>query len=297
MTAKSTHTVHLVDASPYIFRAYYALPDSITDPSGTPVNAVLGFANFLVGYVADHHPSHLALAFDGSLSTSFRNELLPEYKAQRGLPPPELEAQLDACLRFGQGFGAATFIDDRYEADDLVGTLWKQVRAAGHHVVVVSNDKDLAQLVDDGTEFFDAARDRRHDAAGVHASFGVRPDQIPDFLGLAGDAVDNIPGVAGVGKKTAIALLEAFEHLEDIYADLERVAGLPLRGAAGTARKLAEQREAALLSRELATIALDAPASATLTELRWRGPAHADLDPLLDELGFGRLRERLPWRD
>ena len=123
-----TPTLHLVDASPYIFRAYYSLPSSITTPEGAPANAVYGFASFLIKLLSDAEPTHLALAFDGSLTTSFRNELYPEYKAQRELPPEELKAQLGACREVADAFGLATFIDDRYEADDILGALWQRQR-------------------------------------------------------------------------------------------------------------------------------------------------------------------------
>lgn len=296
MTAE-TPTLHLVDASPYIFRAYYSLPSSITTSEGEPANAVYGFASFLIKLLGDAEPTHLAMAFDGSLTTSFRNELYPEYKAQRELPPEELEAQLDACREVAEAFGLATFIDDRYEADDILGALWRRHRAEGRGAVVVTSDKDLSQLVDDATVLWDFARDERWDTETVREKFGVRPGQIPDYLGLAGDSVDNIPGVSGVGPKTAAALLAELGTLEAVFEDLERVTELPIRGAKSLARKLEEQREVALLSKRLATVALDAPFEATLDELEHRGADREKVDPLFDRLGFGRIRDRIPkWR-
>jgi len=290
-------TLHLVDASPYIFRAYYSLPSSITTATGEPANAVYGFASFLIKLLSDARPSHLALAFDGSLTTSFRNELYAEYKAQRELPPQELEAQLDACREVAEAFGLTTFIDDRYEADDIVGALWQRHRAAGRGAVVVTPDKDLSQLVDEATVLWDFARDERLDAEAVRQKFGVRPEQIPDYLGLAGDSVDNIPGVSGVGPKTAAALLAELGTLEAVFEDLERVAELPIRGAKSLARKLEEQKEMALLSKRLATVALDAPFEADLAQLEHRGADPEKVDPLFERLGFGRIRDRIPkWR-
>ena len=225
-------TVYLVDASPYVFRAYFSLPDSIRTPAGEPIHAAYGFASFLLKLIADEAPSHLAVAFDESLTTSFRNDLYPDYKAQRELPPAELEAQLGACRELADAFGAATFADAVYEADDIVATLAEQATAAGLPAVVVSGDKDLAQLVGDGVTLYDFAREERLGPAEVMERFGCRPEQVAELLALQGDAVDNIPGVPGVGKKTARALLAAFDDLDDLYARLDEVPDLALRGAA-----------------------------------------------------------------
>jgi 5'-3' exonuclease len=280
--------VHLVDASPYIFRAYFSLPESMTDPSGRPVNAVYGFKEFLVRLAAEEEPTHLGFAFDESLTTSFRNEIYPEYKAQRDLPPAELEAQLKDCQEVAAALGAAVYVSHRYEADDLIATLVHQLDAAGHGAVVVTSDKDLAQLVSERVTLFDYARDTRYGPAEVEEKFGVRPDQIADLLALAGDSVDNIPGVKGVGQKTAVALLRAFGDLDGIYARLDEVGELSIRGAASIRRKLEEHRDAALLSRRLTVVARDAPADADLEALRYTGADEALVGPLFERLGFGR---------
>jgi 5'-3' exonuclease len=280
--------VHLVDASPYIFRAYFSLPESLTAPDGRPVNAVYGFKEFLLRLVATEEPTHLGIAFDESLTTSFRNEIYPAYKAQRELPPAELEAQLKDCQEVAAALGAAVYVSQRYEADDLIATLVHRLAAGGHGAVVVTSDKDLAQLVSERVTLLDYARETRYGPAEVEEKFGVRPDQIADFLALAGDSVDNIPGVKGVGKKTAVALLRAFGDLDALYARLAEVADLPLRGAASVRRKLEEQREAAFLSRRLTVVAVDAPVEADLDALRCTGPDAALLEPLFARLGFGR---------
>jgi len=290
------HTIHLIDASPYVFRAYFALPD-MRDPAGRPVSAVYGFASFLVKYIAEEHPTHLGVAFDESLTTSFRNDIYPEYKAQRELPPAELEAQLAACQAVAKALGAACFVHDRYEADDLIGTLATQLTRKGHDVLVVTPDKDLAQLVDARVTMFDYSKGVRYDAAAVRAKFGVAPRQVPDFLGLAGDAVDNIPGVRGIGPKTAAVLLDAFGDLDALFRRLDDVAALPIRGAKTLGAKLAAHRDMAFLSRELATIARDAPARADLRALRLAGADPALVDPLFEELGFDGIRTRITrWR-
>ncbi|MDA1266711.1 MAG: hypothetical protein O2816_16650 [Planctomycetota bacterium] len=284
-------TVHLIDASPYIFRAWFSLPN-LTDPSGRPVSAVRGFADFLLRYLSEQQPTHLACTFDESLTTSFRNDLYPPYKAQRDLPPKELEDQLAGCQAVSRALGIVTFSDDRYEADDLIATLHAPLVADGHQVVVVTSDKDLAQLVDERTELFDFAKDARFGSEGVIEKFGVRPGQIPDFLGLAGDAVDNIPGVPQVGPKTAAALLGAFADLDELYANLAGVKDVEVRGAKTLGAKLEAAREAAFLSRRLATVAIDAPASATLAELAWEGVPVAATD-VFGEYGIARLLDRV----
>ncbi len=291
-----SETIYLIDASPYIFRAFFSIDAAMATPGGRPANAVYGFTRFLMKLMDDEQPSHLAVAFDKSLNTSFRNEIYPAYKAQREQPPEDLEAQLEWCEQMAQALGAATFIDERYEADDLIAGLHRNLVAGGHRMVIVTSDKDLAQLVDSHTTLWDYARDQRYDADGVMAKFGVRPDQIIDYLGLAGDSVDNIPGVRGVGAKTATALLASFDDLEALYGDLDAVASLPIRGAKTLGAKLAAQRESAFLSRRLATIADDLPAAVTLDDLRIDGADGERLDPLLTILGFERLRDRIPRR-
>lgn len=252
-------TVHLIDASPYIFRAYFAMPSDYTDASGAEAGAVFGFASFLLRYLEQQRPTHIGVTFDESLNTSFRNEIYPDYKAQRELPPPELEAQQKACQEAARTLGCAAFVHDRYEADDLIATLAAPLVKGGHEVVVVTSDKDLMQLVNESTRLFDFAKEAWYDEAGVLEKLGVRPSQVADFLGLAGDAVDNIPGVPKVGPKTATALLDAFDDLEALYENLEGVAELPIRGARTLAGRLSEFRDQAFLSRELATVATDAP--------------------------------------
>ena len=285
--------VHLVDASPYIFRAFFSLPDSIRDPEGRAVNAVYGFATFLLRLLETEAPTHLALCFDGSLTTSFRNRLYPPYKAQRQAPPTELEAQTGDCREMGAALGMATFVDEEFEADDLIATLTAKLGDLGVGVVIVSSDKDLAQLVGVDVELLDFARHRRLGPAEVEDKLGVRPEQVADLLGLAGDAVDNIPGVPGIGTKTAVRLLATFDHLEDILGALDEVAALPLRGARGIATRLATNCELAVLSKQLATVSVEAPTKTDLEELRYRGPDAVAVEAICSRLGFDRLRYRL----
>jgi 5'-3' exonuclease len=164
--------------------------------------------------------------------------------------------------------------------------------------VIVSHDKDLAQLVGPRVTFFDFAKGERLGPAGVAEKFGVRPEQVADLLALRGDTVDNIPGVPGVGAKTAVALLARFRDLDDLYARLDEVADLPIRGAAGLAARLAEHRETAYLALRLARVVRDVPqvAGVSLADLAWSGADRATVDTLFDRLGFGTIRGRVPMR-
>jgi DNA polymerase I len=294
-------TITLVDASPYIFRAHFSLPSSIKSPDGTRAGAVYGFASFLLKLIADERPTHLGVAFDRNLNGSFRNDEYPAYKAQREEPPAELVAQIDPCLEMAAALGAATFIDDRYEADDLIGTLCARLTPKGHGAVIVTSDKDLTQLVTERVTLLDFAKGERYDAAAVREKFGVRPDQITDLLALAGDPVDNIPGVSGIGRKTAAEILAVFDHLEDVYERIEELRMSKLRGARTLYAKLTASRDVAFLSKRLATVAADAPLPAGLKGLSdlagnliYRGADTARAEALFDRFGFKKIRERVP---
>jgi DNA polymerase I len=287
-------TVYLVDASPYIFRAHYSLPESLKSPAGDRAGAVYGFAGFLLKLIDAERPSHLGVAFDRDLTGSFfRNQVYPAYKAQRTAPPAELVAQLADCEAMAAALGAATFVHDRYEADDLIATLCRQLTTAGHAVVVVTSDKDLAQLVGERVSLYDFGKGLRLGPAEVRSTFGVRADQVVDLLALAGDPVDNIPGVPGIGRKTAAELLGAYGSLDDLYAGLEELRGSRLRGAKTLYGKLRDARELAFLSRRLAALATDAPVRADLDRLAYRGPDLPAATALAERLGFKHLGERL----
>ncbi len=277
----------LIDASPYIFRAFYSLPTSMKDRDGNPVNAVYGFTNTLCQMLTQSKIAHAAIAFDLSLTTSFRNDFYPDYKQQRELPPPELEAQMQRCREIASALGLAVFADQRYEADDLLGTILAQLRSFDVRALIVTSDKDMAQLIQKGDLLWDFARDRLLDERGVQEHFGVRPDQIIDYLALMGDSVDNIPGVPGVGTKTATALLKAFDTLDALYDRLDEIATLGLRGARRIRQNLVENKELAYLSQRLATIALDAPVSVTPRDVLWQQPDSEKLQDLLEQLRFG----------
>lgn len=289
-------TVHLVDASPYIFRAYYSLPATIRDPNGARVGAVYGFASFLLKLIADEKVTHLGVAFDRNLNGSFRNRFYPAYKEQRQAPPADLVAQIDPCVEVASALGAFTCIDDEYEADDLIASLAGPLTGAGHKVVIVTSDKDLAQLVSDQVTLYDFGKGERYTPGEVQKKFGVRPDQITDLLALAGDPVDNIPGVQGIGRKSAAELLELYDHVEDLYEQLDGVRFAKLRAAKSLYFRLAEGQDNALLSKVLATVAADAPVQADLDDLAYTGADPERVDELFTRLGFKGIRDRVPER-
>ncbi len=281
--------VHLVDASFFIFRAYYSIPNHMVDSDGRPVNAVYGFARFLSDLLERERPTHLAMAFDESLSSSFRNRLYPPYKANRDPPPPELKEQFSRCRELCNCLGLATFSSAEYEADDIIGTIATRMRATGFVSTIVTRDKDLAQLVHVGDEFWDYMADERIAYADIATRFGVRPERMADFLALTGDPVDNIPGVPGVGKKTAAALLTRFASLDELYGDLSLVSELSIRGARSLGAKLAEHRDAAYLARELTRIACDMPLLVSENRLRCQPVLREDLALFYDRAGFGPM--------
>jgi 5'-3' exonuclease len=281
--------LYLVDASVFIFRAYYSVPLEFTDRDGNPVNAVHGFARFLGDLLERESPGHIAVAFDESLEQSYRNEIYPAYKANRDPAPPELKRQFALCRELVRALGIADFGSSRYEADDIIGTLATLARREGRPVTIVSRDKDLTQLVSRIDTYWDAVADVRYGYDDIEERFGVIPERMADFLALMGDAVDNIPGVPGVGRKTAATLLKHFETLEGVFENLEAVPKLKFRGASFVAQSLREHREKAFLSRQLTGIACDMPLGVGHDDLRRRSPDLAAADAFYDAHGFGRL--------
>jgi 5'-3' exonuclease len=287
--------VYLIDASIFVFRAWYSMPEGFSDPHGRPTNAVYGFARFLCELLEQTGSRHVAVAFDEALDGSFRNDIYPEYKANRDPAPEELERQFRWCRDLAGCIGLPCYRHPRFEADDLIASLSRYWRGRGHPVSVVTGDKDLAQLVlGPEDHWWDFGRGTRLDPDGVRQRYGVRPDQIADFLALTGDSVDNIPGVAGVGPKTAAALLEHFDAIDPLFERLDELAFLKLRGAKSLVPRLRHAEPTVRLARLLT--GLDAPIEEIdSVQHTPRGQLQADgLDALLDALGFGvTLRRRL----
>lgn len=290
----SKPAAYLVDIMAYLFRSFYAMRP-MSAPDGTPINAVFGLGMTLQKFLADHEPALLAGCFDAGAHT-FRNDLYPEYKANRGAPPPELVPQFDLARELIEKMGIATAVCPGYEADDILATLTVRLRKAGHEVVVVSGDKDLTQLLGPGVRIYNLAKDDWWHAARVPELLGVRAEQVCDLLALTGDAVDNIPGIRGVGPKAATALLAEFPDLDAVYADLDRVETLPVRGAKSLRQKLETGREAADLSRRLVELDRGAPCDFKTEDLRYRGAESGPLEEFAEKWGLGRVAVRVPRR-
>lgn len=281
--------VFLVDASVHVFRAYYSLPPDMTDVDGYPVNAVYGFTGFLLTLLEHAGANSVAVCFDESLETSFRNDLYPDYKANRDPAPEDLRRQFTHCRAVAEALGLPCFSDNRYEADDLIGALHYAL-ADEVSATIVTSDKDLAQLLRPADEIWDVGRNRRMGPSEVEEHFGVRPDQIADFLALTGDAVDNIPGVPGIGPKTAVALLQHFDTLEALTQRLDEVQFLSFRGAKTVGARIRNHIDQLTLSRQLTEIVREIPHMEV--DCARRSPCHDTLDELYRYLRFGRLIRR-----
>jgi len=289
----SLPTVYLVDASIYIFRAWFSMSDEFVNASGEPTNAVYGFSGFLCSLLEQTSTEHVAVAFDESLSTSYRNEIYPEYKANRDPAPLDLKRQFAWARSVAEAMGLQCFSDPRYEADDLIGTLAGHWRERGHSICVVTSDKDLAQLVGEGDYWWDYSRNQKLNARQLTDKFGVMPEQMADFLALTGDSVDNIPGVPGIGPKSASALLGHFGDLDSLYQRLGEVPHLSIRGAKSIHKKLHDNRDAAELAKKLTLIETSVKSALATPDLRRSETDTATLNRLFDDLEFGgMLRQR-----
>jgi 5'-3' exonuclease len=289
--------IYLIDASVYVFRAWFSISDDMVDGEGNPTNALYGFTRFIADFLEHVQPQQIAVAFDESLARSYRNDIYPDYKANRDPAPPELERQFRQCRRMVRALGLRESASDLYEADDIIGTLVFDAREHGVPCTIVSRDKDLTQLLSRGDVFWDFAGNRQLRYEDIPEAFGVWPEQIADLLALAGDSVDNIPGVPGVGRKTAAALLKHFGSLDVLYANLDAVCDVPVRGAAKLGARLEQHREIAMISRALTVIPSDVPLDFDATGLHRRAPDLGALNALCDEASFGmslrRQAERL----
>jgi len=284
--------IYLIDASVYVFRAYYSQLPGMVDRQQRPVHAVFGFARFLGDLLEKARPPFVAVAFDQRVATSYRNGIYAPYKANREPAPADLAVQFEYCRELCGHLGLASFVDPQYEADDLIGTLSCLMRGHGVRSAFITRDKDLAQLVRDGDLYWDFGARVPLGYGDVHRRFGLPPERFADFLALTGDTSDNIPGVPGVGPKTAAALMRAFGSIDDLYGQLGRVSSLGLRGGRELRQRLLDHRETVYLARRLTQIVCDMPLTVTPEDLRPRLPDLTALGEFYDRLGFGPLLRR-----
>ena len=245
----------LVDGSSYLFRAFHA-PPHLTNSAGEPTGAVYGVVNMLRSLLKRYKPSHMAVVFDAKGKT-FRSDIYDEYKAHRPPMPDDLRTQIEPLHAIVKAMGLPLLCVEGVEADDVIGTLAKQAGDKGRFTLISTGDKDMAQLVNDHVMLINTMTDTLLDESGVIEKFGVKPNQIIDYLALMGDSSDNIPGLPKVGEKTAQAMLQGIPSIDKIYEDIDAVTELGFRGAKSMPKKLEEFKDQLLMSRELATIKCD----------------------------------------
>ena len=283
----------LLDGSSLAFRAFFALPESISTQAGQPTNALFGLSQMLLKVVSEYRPACIVCAWDAREKT-FRDELYEQYKAQRPHMPDGLSAQWALLPELMEGFGITNLVKPGYEADDILGTLAEEAKRQGIGSIVVTGDRDAMQVVDDDIWVMSTGRGvtdvKIYTPAAVLERFGVTPAQIPDYIGLKGDSSDNIPGVPGIGEKTAAQLLQQFGSIDELYRRLDEIKSEKRRAL------LREHEQAARLSLQLATMVLDVPLEHDLVELvtscGYQLPVET-LDAVFGRFEFRNLQRRL----
>ncbi len=276
----------LVDGSSYLFRAFHGMPP-MSNSQGQATHAIYGVINMLKSLIRTYKPTHIAVIFDAKGKT-FRDDIFPEYKANRPPMPDELRSQIAPLHEIIKAMGLPLIVESGVEADDVIGTLTKRATALGMKSLVSTGDKDMAQLVDSHVTLINTMNNTLMDEAGVVEKFGIGPELIIDFLALKGDKVDNIPGVPGVGDKSALGLLQGIGGIDAIYQQLDDIATLDFRGAKTLAKKMVEHEQGARLSYELATIAVDLPLDYSPDELLIQEPDNEALTTLFQTYEFKR---------
>ena len=265
MAQIATNPLVLVDGSSYLYRAFHAFPP-LTNAAGEPTGAMYGVLNMLKSLISQVQPTHIAVVFDAKGKT-FRDEMFEQYKSHRPPMPDDLRKQIQPLHDMIRALGIPLLVVEGVEADDVIGTLALQASRLGKKVLISTGDKDMAQLVDDNIMLINTMNNSLLDREGVIEKYGIPPELIIDYLALMGDSADNIPGVAGVGEKTALGLLQGIGSMAEIYANLEKVAELPIRGAKKLGEKLLAEKTNADLSYTLATIKTDVELNVTTDEL------------------------------
>jgi len=277
--------VYLVDISSFIFRAYYAIPP-LTTSKGFPTNACYGVITMLLRLIEQEKPSHLVCVYDAKGPT-FREEIYEAYKGHRDVPPDDLIPQFSKIREITESMGMLNIEKDGFEADDLIATLTKEALKNKDEVVLVTGDKDLMQLVCPQVTIYDPQRERWFDEKGVVQKMGVSPKLITDYLGLVGDSSDNIPGVPGIGPKTASSLLSEFESLENLYKNIETMKPSKRK------ESLIENQDKAILSKKLATVHEDVEINTKISDLKFEWKPSDSLLNLMKDLEFTKLIPRV----
>ena len=285
---KTENPIILIDGSYYLYRAFFALRSrSLTNSKGEPTGAIYGVTNMIRSLLKQYQPTHIAVVFDAK-GGSFRKTLYPDYKATRDAMPEDLRVQVEPIHTILKAMGLPLLCVDNVEADDVIGTLAKQAEVEGLSVLISTGDKDMAQLVSDKVTLINTMNNVILDPHGVEQKFGVPPSKIIDYLALMGDSSDNIPGVPGVGEKTACSLLTEFNSIDDIYNNIDNVATLAIRGAKSIQKKLIENEKDARLSYLLATIKTDVALNFSNEQLKPEPANIEKLKQIFEYHGFNR---------
>ncbi|TFG89538.1 MAG: DNA polymerase I, partial [Candidatus Atribacteria bacterium] len=278
--------LYLIDGNSYVYRAYYAIK-VLSNSKGFPTNAVYGFTTMLLKIIRDKNPDGVVVAFDSPVPTE-RHRMYAAYKAQRPETPGDLITQLPYIRKMVSAFQIPIFEMPGYEADDIIATLARKAVSEGADVFIVTGDKDMLQLVNDKVKMYDPMKDKLFDNESVKERFGVEPSRIPEFMALTGDAVDNIPGIKGVGEKTAKELLSQFSSIDDLLSNVEKIKKDKLRAL------VAEYADSVRLSEKLAVLDTSVPIDVNIEEFRLREPDWLSFLSLLKELEFGTLMKLIP---
>ncbi|MFT4615574.1 MAG: 5'-3' exonuclease [Bacteroidia bacterium] len=294
----------LIDASIYIFRAWFSMPDNWRTAQGQPVSAVYGYTRFLIDFIARVGTQfHGAAAFDESLGSNYRNDIYPAYKSSRELPEEVLAFQLQACRKVTELIGLPCYGGPRFEADDYLASLASRFRASDIPVTVVTRDKDLGQIiVHPEDRWWDYAADEELNAGSFAQKFGVTPAQFADYLALVGDPIDDIPGVPGIGAKTASKLLQAFGDINGIKQSIDDIPTLGIRGGQGVKDRLVEHWTDLLVWRQLTALECNIPELGRMPTFTLQAEALEQVASYLTELGMdgpliARLRKLAPRSD
>jgi len=286
---KETETIYLLDGSSYIHRAYHAIRN-LQNANGFPTNAIFGFTQMLLKLLSDKNPERMAVVFDAKGPT-FRHDLYEDYKANRPPMPDDMAVQLPFIRKVVKNLGLAMLQESGYEADDIIGTLTRVGESEGFHVVVISGDKDFRQLIRPRVSMWDTMKDKVTDYDSLKTAYGFEPEKFIDVMGLSGDSSDNIPGVRGVGEKTAVSLVQEFGSLEGVFESLDKITKKKLK------ENLSASRDVALLSRKLVTIECFVPIPTDLDKIKVGEPIREELADIFRELEFRDLWDRYATRE
>ena len=290
MQNNNKKSAYLIDSSIYIYRGWHAYDASIVDAEGKPANAIYGYTEFLQQLMELEQPEYIACAFDAKQTNSYRREILPDYKGNRPPTPDELKNQFRHCRDFVRAAGIADYSSNRFEADDIIGTLATQLREEGFSITILSADKDLAQLLRPGDVWWDFARDKIMHYRDVEKTFGIHPELIADLLALTGDKIDNIPGIPGVGYKMGSRLLKKYPSIEDILDNIDNISKMKFRGSKRIQELVEQHKDMLPRNKLLTTIITDAQFKGAKDNLRWEGVNEAALHNMFDFLNAAPSR-------